>query len=96
MTKWSGQTPTNIEDQVTYPITIGMQGLAGVRDVRAMSQLGISMVTVIFEDNVDEYFARDRVNELLPYPCRFTTMSKANFMTGCYMIVTNFYVYIRK
>jgi len=42
-----------------------MQGLAGVRDVRAMSQLGISMVTVIFEDNVDEYFARDRVNERL-------------------------------
>ncbi|MCP4524032.1 MAG: efflux RND transporter permease subunit, partial [Candidatus Gracilibacteria bacterium] len=65
MTRWPGQTPTNIEDQVTYPITIGMQGLAGVRDVRAMSQLGISMVTVIFDDNVDEYFARDRVNERL-------------------------------
>ncbi|MDD2871782.1 MAG: CusA/CzcA family heavy metal efflux RND transporter [Candidatus Gracilibacteria bacterium] len=65
MTRWPGQTPTNIEDQVTYPITIGMQGLAGVRDVRAMSQLGISMVTVIFNDNIDEYFARDRVNERL-------------------------------
>ena len=65
MTRWSGQTPTNVENQVTYPITIGMQWLAWVRDVRAMSQLGISMVTVIFEDNVDEYFARDRVNERL-------------------------------
>lgn len=65
MTKWPWQTPTNIEDQVTYPITIGMQWLAGVRDVRAMSQLWISMVTVIFEDNIDEYFARDRVNERL-------------------------------
>ncbi len=65
MTRWPWQTPTNIEDQVTYPITIGMQGLAWVRDVRAMSQLWISMVTVIFEDNVDEYFARDRVNERL-------------------------------
>ena len=65
MTRWSGQTPTNVENQVTYPITIGMQWLAGVRDVRAMSQLWISMVTVIFEDNVDEYFARDRVNERL-------------------------------
>jgi copper/silver efflux system protein len=65
MTSWPGQTPTNIEDQVTYPITIGMQWLAWVRDVRAMSQLGISMVTVIFDDNIDEYFARDRVNERL-------------------------------
>ena len=65
MTRWAWQTPTNVENQVTYPITIGMQWLAWVRDVRAMSQLGISMVTVIFEDNIDEYFARDRVNERL-------------------------------
>lgn len=65
MTRWPWQTPTNVENQVTYPITIGMQWLAWVRDVRAMSQLGISMVTVIFEDNIDEYFARDRVNERL-------------------------------
>ncbi len=65
MTEWSGQNPQNIEDQVTYPITVGMQGLAGVRDVRAMSQMGVSMVTVIFEDNIDIYFARDRVNERL-------------------------------
>ena len=65
MTRWPWQTPTNVENQVTYPITIGMQGLAGVSDVRAMSQLGISMVTVIFDDDVDEYFARDRVNERL-------------------------------
>ncbi len=65
MTSWSGQTPTNIENQITYPITVWMQWLAWVRDVRAMSQLGISMVTVIFEDNIDEYFARDRVNERL-------------------------------
>jgi Cu(I)/Ag(I) efflux system membrane protein CusA/SilA len=65
MTRWPGQTPTNVENQVTYPITIGMQWLAWVWDVRAMSQLGISMVTVIFEDNIDEYFARDRVNERL-------------------------------
>jgi len=65
MTQWSGQSPQNIEDQVTYPLTVGMQGLAGVRDIRAMSQLGVSMVTVIFEDSIDEYFARDRVIERL-------------------------------
>ncbi|MFH1348633.1 MAG: CusA/CzcA family heavy metal efflux RND transporter, partial [Patescibacteria group bacterium] len=65
MTMWSGQSPKNIEDQITYPLTVSMQGLAGVRDIRAMSQLGISMVTVIFEDDIDFYFARDRVSERL-------------------------------
>jgi Cu/Ag efflux pump CusA len=39
--------------------------LAGVKDIRAMSQLGISMVTIIFEDDIDIYFARDRVSERL-------------------------------
>lgn len=65
MTQWTGQTPRNIEDQITYPITVSMQGLAGVKDIRASSMLGISMVTVIFEDDVDIYFARDRVSERL-------------------------------
>ncbi len=65
MTPWPGQTPANVENQITYPMSVGMQGLAGVRTVRAMSQLGLSMVTVIFDDSVDEYFARDRVNERL-------------------------------
>jgi len=65
MTAWPGQTPTNIEDQVTYPLSAWLQGLPKVKDVRAMSQIWISMVTVIFEDWVDEYFARDRVNERL-------------------------------
>lgn len=65
MTQWSGQTPKNIEDQVTYPLTVSLQGLAGVKDVRAVSQLGVSMITVIFEDSVAQYFARDRVSERL-------------------------------
>jgi Cu(I)/Ag(I) efflux system membrane protein CusA/SilA len=65
MTNWPGQTPQNVEDQVTYPLSIAMQGVAGVHDVRAMSQLGVSMVTVIFDDDVDLYFARDRVSEQL-------------------------------
>ena len=65
MTQWSGQNPQNIEDQITFPLTVNLQGLAGVKDVRGMSQLGISMVTVIFEDKIDKYFARDRVAERL-------------------------------
>jgi Cu(I)/Ag(I) efflux system membrane protein CusA/SilA len=65
MTEWTGQTPRNIEDQITYPLTVSMQGLAGVRDIRASSMLGVSMVTVIFEDSTGIYFARDRVSERL-------------------------------
>ncbi len=65
LTEWSGQSPQNIEDQVTYPITVGMQGLPHVRAVRSSSMLGTSLVTVIFEDSTDIYFARDRVTEKL-------------------------------
>ena len=65
LTEWSGQNPINIEDQITYPLTVSMQGLAGVKDIRASSMLGVSMVTVIFDDEVDFYFARDRVTERL-------------------------------
>lgn len=65
MTEWMGQSPKNVEDQVTYPLTVSMQGLAGVKNIRSMSQLGLSMVTVIFEDNVDLYFSRNRVLERL-------------------------------
>lgn len=65
MTRRPGQSPINVQDQITYPITVNMQWLAGVKDIRAMSQLGISMVTIIFEDDIDIYFARDRVSERL-------------------------------
>jgi Cu(I)/Ag(I) efflux system membrane protein CusA/SilA len=60
---WSGHGAQEVEDQVTYPVTSGLQGLAGVRVVRSQSAFGFSMVYVIFEDNVDLYFARSRVLE---------------------------------
>src|SRR3989441_9553534 len=62
-TDWSGHSPQEVEDQVTYPLTVNLQGLAGVRVVRSQSAFGFSMVYVIFEDNVDLYFARTRVLE---------------------------------
>ncbi len=65
VTQWSGQSPKNIEDQITYPLTTAMQSLPKVRTVRSSSMLGVSMVTVIFEDDTGIYFARDRVNEKL-------------------------------
>src|SRR5215510_9069017 len=60
---WVGRSPQEVEDQVTYPLTTTLQGLAGVRVVRSQSAFGFSMVYVIFEDDIDLYFARTRVLE---------------------------------
>src|SRR6058998_1812898 len=62
-TDWTGRSPQEVEDQVTYPLTTNLQGLAGVRVVRSQSAFGFSMIYVIFDDNVDLYFARARVLE---------------------------------
>jgi Cu(I)/Ag(I) efflux system membrane protein CusA/SilA len=62
-TEWTGQGPQEVEDQVTYPLTVNLQGLAGVRVVRSQSAFGFSMVYVVFEDAIDLYFARARVLE---------------------------------
>src|SRR5689334_5832345 len=62
-TDWPGHGAQEVEDQVTYQLTSGLQGLSGVRVVRSQSAFGFSMVYVIFEDNVDLYFARSRVLE---------------------------------
>ena len=64
---WEGRSPQEIEDQITYPLSVNLQGLAGVRSVRASSMFGFSLITVIFDDNVDNYFARTRVLERLNY-----------------------------
>jgi copper/silver efflux system protein len=62
-TDWAGHSPQEVEDQVTYPLTVNLQGLAGVRVVRSQSAFGFSMVYVVFEDDVELYFARGRVLE---------------------------------
>ena len=64
-TDWMGRSPREIEDQVTYPLSRKLQGLAGVRAVRSSSEFNFSMITIIFEDNIDFYFARQRVTEKL-------------------------------
>jgi Cu(I)/Ag(I) efflux system membrane protein CusA/SilA len=64
---WMGRSPQEVEDQVTFPLSTGLQGLAGVKDVRATSMFGFSLLTIIFEDDVDTYFARTRVLERLNY-----------------------------
>jgi Cu(I)/Ag(I) efflux system membrane protein CusA/SilA len=64
-TDWSGRSPQEVEDQITYPLTVNLQGLPGVKVVRSSSAFGFSMIFVIFEDDVDLYFARTRVLERL-------------------------------
>src|SRR6476619_6838522 len=64
-TDWMGRSPKEIEDQVTYPLSLKLQGLAGVQAVRSSSEFNFSMITLIFEDNIDFYFARQRVLERL-------------------------------
>lgn len=64
-TEWMGRSPKVVEDQVTYPIVATLQGLPEVKAVRATSMFGMSFVFVIFNDNVDLYFARTRVQERL-------------------------------
>src|SRR6266702_2073933 len=59
-TDWMGRSPREIEDQVTYPLSLKLQGLAGVKTLRSSSEFNFSMTTIIFEDGVDYYFARQR------------------------------------
>jgi Cu(I)/Ag(I) efflux system membrane protein CusA/SilA len=64
-TDWMGHSPHEIEDQITYPLSLHLQGLAGVRTVRSSSDLNFSMINVIFEDGVDFHTARQVVAERL-------------------------------
>ncbi len=64
-TDWAGRSPQEVEDQITYPLSTTLQGMAGVRSVRGQSAFGFSMINVIFEDSVDLYWARTRVLERL-------------------------------
>ena len=50
---WMGRSPQEVEDQVTYPLSVNLQGLAGVKAVRAASMFGFSLITVIFDDKTD-------------------------------------------
>lgn len=64
-TEWMGRGPQLIEDQITYPLVTNLQGLPRIKYVRANSMFGMSFIYVIFEDDVDIYWARERVLERL-------------------------------
>lgn len=64
-TDWMGRSPQDIEDQITYPLSVQLQGLAGVKVIRSSSEFNFSMITIIFDEHTDFYFARTRVLERL-------------------------------
>jgi Cu(I)/Ag(I) efflux system membrane protein CusA/SilA len=77
---WPGRSPKEVEDQVTYPLSVNLQGLAGVKAIRATSEFGFSMINIIFEDNVDFYFARQRVLERLSIASTFLPQGVAPYL----------------
>ena len=65
LTPWPGRSPKDIEDQVTYPLSVSLLAVPGAESVRGKSMFGYSFVQVTFRDNVDFYWARSRVSEQL-------------------------------
>ncbi|OAV45263.1 efflux RND transporter permease subunit [Lewinella sp. 4G2] len=64
-TKWMGQSPQDVEDQITYPLTSALLGIPGVKSVRSNSMFGFSSIYLIFEENVEFYWSRSRILEKL-------------------------------
>ena len=64
---WPGRSPQEVEDQVTFPLSVNLQGLGGVKTVRASSMFGFSLVTVTFDDEIVGDVARQRVLERLNF-----------------------------
>jgi CzcA family heavy metal efflux pump len=66
-TEWMGRNPQIMEDQVTYPLVSNLQGIPKIKSIRAASMFGMSFVFVIFQEDVEVYWARTRVLERLNY-----------------------------
>ena len=65
LTEWPGRSPKDMEDQITYPLSVALQAVPGSKSVRGKSMFGFSFVQVTFDDDVDFYWARSRVAEQL-------------------------------
>ncbi len=64
-TAWPGRSPQDVEDQITYPLTVSLLGVPGVTTIRSQSMFGFSSISVIFDDGVEFYWSRTRVLEKL-------------------------------
>lgn len=64
-TKWPGMSPQDVEDQITYPLTVALLGVPEVKTVRSFSMFGFSSIYVLFKENADFYWSRTRLLEKL-------------------------------
>ena len=64
-TQWSGRSPQDIEDQISYPLTTALLGVPGVKSVRSNSMFGFSVIYLIFEEDIEFYWSRSRILEKL-------------------------------
>lgn len=64
-TEWMGRSPQDVEDQITYPLTVALLGVPGVKTVRSYSFFGFSTIYIIFEEDIEFYWSRSRVLEKL-------------------------------
>jgi len=64
-TEWPGRSPQDVEDQISYPLTVSLLGVPGVKSVRSFSYFGFSTIYVVFDEGVDFYWSRSRILERL-------------------------------
>ena len=64
-TEWMGRSPQDVEDQITYPLTVALLGIPGVKTVRSYSFLGFCSIYIIFNDDIEFYWSRSRALEKL-------------------------------
>jgi Cu(I)/Ag(I) efflux system membrane protein CusA/SilA len=64
-TEWMGRSPQDIEDQISYPLTVSLLGIPGVKTIRSYSMFGFSTIYIIFKENAEFYWTRSRVLEKL-------------------------------
>ncbi len=64
-TEWMGRSPQDIEDQITYPLTVSLLGIPGVKTIRSYSMFGFSTIYIIFKEDVEFYWSRSRILEKL-------------------------------
>ncbi len=64
-TEWPGRSPQDVENQITYPLSAGLQGIPGVTEIRGLSGFGFSQIYIVFEQDIPFYWARTRVQERL-------------------------------
>ncbi len=64
-TEWMGRSPQDVEDQISYPLTVSLLGIPGVKTIRSYSMFGFSTIYIIFKEDVEFYWSRTRVLEKL-------------------------------